>query len=113
MHSFLPAKSAFDLAAAIDDHPRMAKAALTAGMPTTGAVSSDHVEFLQHALELLRDDRSADKLMLELSLLSVERVGPHLAPAVHAERSRQILDQIDPDDPIASQTRLERGRRHW
>jgi class 3 adenylate cyclase len=103
MNSYLPAKFAFDLAAAIDDHLRMVKAALTAGTPTTGAVSSDHLEFLQHALDLLHDDRSGDKLMLELSILQVERVGPHLAPSVHAERSRQILDQIDPDDPIANQ----------
>jgi class 3 adenylate cyclase len=103
MNSYLPAKFAFDLAAAIGDHERMAKAALTAGVPTTGAVSSDHLAFLQHALELLRDDRSADKLMLELSLLIVERVGPHLTPAAHAERSRQVLDQIDPDNPVAAQ----------
>jgi tetratricopeptide (TPR) repeat protein len=102
-HSFLPAKAAFDLAAAIDDQPRMARAALTAGMPTTGAVSSDHLEFLQRALELLHDNRSADKLMLEFLLLSVERVGPHLTPVDNAERSRLILDQIDPDDPFSTQ----------
>jgi class 3 adenylate cyclase len=102
-HSFQPARFAFDLAAAIDDHPRMARAALTAGMPTTGAVSSEHLEFLQHALELLRDDRSADKVMLELVLLDVERVGPHLTAAANTERSRQILDQLDPDDPISTQ----------
>ncbi len=100
--SFLPAKSAFELAAAIGDHPRMAKAAFMVGVPTTGALSSDHLEFLQHALELLRDDRSADKLILESTLLTIELVGPHLTSAAHAERSGQILDQLDPDDPYST-----------
>ncbi len=101
--TLLPAQAAFDLAAAIDDHPRMAKAALMSGTPTTGAVSSDHREFLRHALELLRDERSAEKLLLEVRLLGIERVGPHLTSAANAERSQQILDQLDTDNPLSTQ----------
>lgn len=102
-HSLLPSKVAFDLAVALGDGQRMAKAALTAGMPTTGALASEHFRHIQHALELLGDDRSAEKLMLEFRLLEVERLSPHLTQAAHAERSQRILDQLDPGQPHSTQ----------
>ncbi len=105
-HSIASPKAAFEFAVAIDDHHRMAQAALTVGVATTGDVSSGHLEFRQYALELLRDDRSAETLMLEAQLLGVVHLGPQLTSAALALHSRRILDQlehIDPEHPLSTQ----------
>ena len=95
------AQAAFEAAATIGDRDRMAKALLTAPLPTTGALASEHVAFRRDALERLGDFSSVDRWMAESWLLGVERVGPELTLAEQRRRTDAIVAHLDPSDPSA------------
>lgn len=91
---------AFEAAAALDDRDRMARALLTVGLPTTGALAHENVAFRRDALERLGDLDSVDRWMAECWFLGVERVGPELTLAEHRRRIESIAGHLDPADPL-------------
>ena len=93
-------QAAYQAAAAIGDRDRMARALMTAGLPTTGAQAEENVAFRRDALARLGDLDSVDRWMAECWMLGVERVGPELTLAEHRRRIDSIAAPLDPADPL-------------
>jgi hypothetical protein len=93
--TFAKTQIAFEAASRLEDRDRMAKALLTAGLPTTGGLAHDHITFMRGALEQLGDFSSNDRWMAEGFLIGVESVGPALTSEEHARRVEHIISHLD------------------
>ncbi len=94
-------KQAFEAAVALNDEQRMAESLLTIGLPTTGALAHEHIDFLKASLERLHDFTAVDRWRVEGLLLTIEVVGPNITPAEFHDRVLRIIEHLDPNDPQA------------
>jgi hypothetical protein len=93
--TFVTTQIAFEAASRLGDLERMAKALLTAGLPTTGGLAHDHIAFMRSALAQLGDFSSNDRWLAEGFLIGVELVGPNLTSDEHHHRVEHILAHLD------------------